>query len=327
MTDVNRLGAGEICRLEFDVEFPPGHAAAYLVPAAEPLLVDAGTLGSAGEDALAAGLGEYGYETADVTHVLVTHPHVDHVGQLAHLREVADPTIHAPTTFEPFLRRDVADVADASRATLREAGVDDDTIERLVPEFRKSEAIIRDVLPPSAIDHWIEPGEPTEVGPLGAVDPIHAPGHHQPHVCYATRLGEERVMFSGDMVIEPFRAATIHTGLDEGVADGIEAFRTALDRLAGESVDRVFPGHGPVHGDYQAAIDRSTSDLADRVEASASRIRPDGSTALHVAGNLSSDERDVARLIPEVIAALATLERAGRARSRLVDGVRYYEPV
>lgn len=326
MHRADRLAAGEIHRLAFDVDFPPGHAAAYLVPAEEPLLVDAGTLGSAGEEALASGLAAAGYAPADVEHLLLTHPHVDHVGQVGFLRDVADPAIHAPTTFRPYLRRDADDIAAASRATLHEAGVDPEVADRIVPEFRKSESIIRDVLPVSAVDHWIEPGQRTTVGPL-AVDPIHTPGHHEPHVCYAAELDAERVLFSGDVVIEPFRAMALHAGLDEGVEESIVAFRTALSRLADEDADRVFPGHGPVHDAYAATVERDVADLERRLSTCAEKLRPSGSTALHVAGNITAAERDVAQLVPEVIAALATLEREGRARSSLQDGVRYYEPI
>lgn len=326
MAHADRLDAGEIRRLEFDVDFPPGHAAAYLVPGDEPFLVDAGTLGSSGTDDLEAGLAEFGCEPAVIEHVLLTHPHVDHVGQMAHLREVADPTIHAATPVRSYLERDPVAMADASRATLRQAGVDEEIIAELVPEFEKSETIIRDVLPVDAVDHWIEPGEPATVGPL-RVDPIHTPGHHEPHVCYATRLDGERALFSGDMLIEPFRAITIHAGLAEGVEEGLPAFRRALDRLADESVDRVFPGHGPIHERPAATIERSRADIDERLATCGEKLREGGSTALHVAANLSRDDRDIARLVPEVISALATLETQGRATSSIEDGVRYYEPV
>lgn len=325
MSNVTRPEPDAIGRLEFDVDFPPGHAAAYLVPDEQPLLVDAGTLGSAGSEELAAGLAECGYEPADVGHVLLTHPHVDHVGQVAHLREVAEPTIHAPRPFEEYLRRDVEDLVAASRGNLREAGVDGTLIDSILPEFRKSEAIVRDVLPVSAVDHWLEPGESAAVGPL-TVDPIHAPGHHEPHVCYATDLGSRRVMFSGDMLIEPFRAMTIHAGFDDGVEDGVEAFQTALSRLQAASIDCVFPGHGPVHEAYAATIDRSVTDLETRLSTCASALGPAGKTPLDVASDVSSADRDGAMLLPEVVGVLAALERQGRADSRVEDGVRYYEP-
>jgi hypothetical protein len=62
------------------------------------------------------------------------------------------------------------------------------------------------------------------------------------------------------------------------------------------------------------------------LDACAEKLRPGGSTALHVAGNLSEADREAARLLPEVIGALATLERRGRATVRRADGVRFYEP-
>ncbi len=326
MPPATRTTGAAVHRLEFDVEFPPGHVAAYLVPGDEPVLVDAGTPGSTGTDELAAGLAAVGYEPADVDHVLLTHLHVDHVGQVAHLREVADATIHAPTPLRDRLARSVETIERTSRDTLLAAGVEETLIDRMLSEIIESEALMRDLLAVEDVGQWLEPGDPATVGDL-AIDTIHTPGHHVTHACYATEVADEAVLFSGDMLIEPFRAMTINAGFDEGVDDGIDDYLTALDRLASRTVDRVFPGHGPVHTDAAGAHERSVAGLERRLDACEDALRPGGSTALHVAGNLSAADREAGRLLPEIIAALVTLERQGRATVRREGDVRYFEPV
>lgn len=56
-------------RVEFGMEWPPGHVAAYLLDADEP---------------------------ADIEHVLLTHPHVDHIGQVQTVIDEGDPEVYAP---------------------------------------------------------------------------------------------------------------------------------------------------------------------------------------------------------------------------------------
>ena len=321
---MSQPAAAEIRRLEFAVDFPPGHAAAYLVPGPEPVLFDAGTLGSDGEADLRAGLVEHGLDPADVAHVVLTHLHVDHVGQVGTLREAGDPTLHVPTTVRDRLERDLDDVRTVARSNMLAAGVPEERVEAALDEFLRAQEIMRDIVSPAAVDDWIEPGTPTTVGGLD-LEPIHTPGHDATHVCYPTTL-DEPVIFSGDMLIEPFRAIVVNAGFDEGVGDGIEDYRAALDRLAGVDAERVYPGHGPIHADLAGTIDRDRGTLDARVAECEAALRESGSHALHVASSLTDDEAGVVRLLPETVAALAHLERTDRARSWTDGGVRYYAP-
>ncbi|WP_255195171.1 MBL fold metallo-hydrolase [Halorarius litoreus] len=56
----------------------PGACSAYVVDAAEPLLVDAGDANS--PDHLLNGLDALGIAPADLDHLLVSHVHLDHAG-------------------------------------------------------------------------------------------------------------------------------------------------------------------------------------------------------------------------------------------------------
>ncbi|MFC6719271.1 MBL fold metallo-hydrolase [Natrialbaceae archaeon GCM10025810] len=326
-------------RLEFSVEWPPGHAAAYLLPREEPILVDAGMTGEAGAEELVDGLEAHGYRPADVEHLLLTHAHSDHVGQTRTLLEASDGevTVYAPRRIRSFLRRDPETVEAATRENMREAGVPDEHLEEGVERLVDAHRRMREALPLEAVDVWIDEGESIRVGDL-EVEPIYTPGHHLTHFCYGTTLeaddgtsgpddAHERVLFSGDMVIEPFRAAAIHANFDEGVAAGISAFLEALERFDAGSYDRVYPGHGPVHDRFEESVERSFADLDERVRGSYDALRADGSTAFHVAAELSDRPSHRARILPEIVGALAHLEREGEVCSRLEDGVRFYEPV
>lgn len=277
--------------------------------------------GNRGDEELREGLSAHDYELADIDHLVLTHAHADHVGQVRTLVETGNPTVYAPAAIRAQFERDVDVVRNAARTNLKEAGVPSSLLDPALDHFLDATRTVRDSLPLDAVDVWIEPGEPVPVGEY-AFEPIATPGHHVTHTCHAVDLLDERVRFSGDVAIEYVRSATIHVGLD----DGVSAFRDTLDRLTSYSFDRVFPGHGPVHGEFADAIEQSITDLEERIETCRAALDDEGRTPVDVARDQGESFGDVARLLPEIVGTLATLERDGRARSRLDDGVRYYEP-
>jgi glyoxylase-like metal-dependent hydrolase (beta-lactamase superfamily II) len=125
------------------------------------------------------------------------------------------------------------------------------------------------------------------------------------------------------MGIETFRPVVMHDGLDDGHREAFEAFHAALDRLAELDVDRVYPGHGPVHDDLAGAVERDRESLDERLEQVGDLVADGYATIPGVAAALAGD-RDVKYLVPEAMSALAHLDREGVVSSELRDGVRYY---
>lgn len=158
-------------------------------------------------------------------------------------------------------------------------------------------------------------------------DPIYTPGHQRSHFCYGAEIGGERVVFSGDMVVEPFRAAAIHANFDDGVEDGVAAFYDAFDRLKHRSFDRVYPGHGPAHTEFEATLAESIADLDDRVEQTLAALDAlgSGTTALALADAQTEGDGERARLLPEIVGVLSMLESDGAVRSWIDSEVRRYE--
>lgn len=308
-------------RLEFDVDWPPGHVAAYLVDGTESVLVDAALPDHDAEFERA--LADHGHEPGDVEHVLITHPHVDHIGQVPTVLEVGDPTVYAPAGVRGRFAQDPDDLESRVRRNCTEAGFPDEQREEAVAMAVDSLERNAELLPPSAVDVWLEPDEPTEVGDL-VVDPVHVPGHQADHLSYRTTIDGEAVLLAGDMGIRTFRPVAMHDGLDDGHREAFDAFYTALDRLAAVDVDRVYPGHGPVHGELGAAVDRDRESLDDRLADVRDLVADGCATVPGVAASLAG-ERDVRYLVPEAMSALAHLDDAGEIDSHLEDDVRYYD--
>ena len=316
-----RSTQGRVHRLAFDVDWPPGHVACYLVDGPEPILVDAATPDN--EAAFRDALDDHGYGPEDIEHVLVTHPHVDHVGQVPTVLAAGDPAIYAPAGVRERFARDPDDLATRVRRNCEAAGFPDEQREMAVE--MAVESLERDsrLLAPESVDVWVDPGAEQRVGGL-TVDPVHTPGHQADHLSYAADIDGERALLAGDMSIEPFRPVVMHDGLDDGHRESFEAFYVALDRLAALNVDRVYPGHGPVHGDLPGVVERDRRSLDERLDRVRELVGSDYSTVPGVAMALAGD-RDIKYLIPEAMGALAHLERHGEVTAELVDGVRQYD--
>lgn len=312
----------DLHRIEVGVDWPPGHVAAYLIDGPEPVLVDAGMPGEEQGAELRAGLEAAGRSPEDIEHLVVTHPHVDHIGQISALTDSADPTIYAPRRARKRLARDLTDLERAVRANAAEAGLQDATLDEAVSKSVESLQRNRELLGPDRVDEWIEDGQRFEAGKL-TLEAIHTPGHQADHLCYDTHLDGQPVLFSGDILLEPFRSVMIHVGLDDGVEEGVPAFLGALDRLESLGERRIYPGHGGLHEDLRGTVERSRSNIERMVERTRQTAVEEGTTALALAARRSG-ERSFHYVLPEVVSALKHLEAQGAVASTLEDGIRNY---
>ena len=331
----SRTGTTGLHRIEFEVDWPPGHVAAYLLDGPEPVLVDAGMPddrdpadpeGSDDHDperTLCDGLAAAGLDPADVAHLVVTHPHVDHIGQVDTLLAAGDPTVYAPAGVRERFAGDTDALAARVERNVREAGLAGDQLQETVEMAVRSLARNRDLLPPAAVDRWVAPDDPIEVGGH-SLEPTHTPGHQADHLVFRTDLDGESVLLAGDAAMEPFRAVAIHDGLDDGVFETFDAFYDGLDRLSALDVDRVYPGHGPVHRQFHEIVERDRESLDRRLDSVERAIREGSRTVPEVTARVAGD-RPARYLLPEVYAAVCHLESVGRATVTVEDGIRYYD--
>lgn len=307
-----------VTRLEFDVSWSPGFVSAYLLDGDEPTLVDAGMYSADNET-------ELGLEPTDVDHVVVTHPHIDHVGFVEHLVEIGEPRVYAPDAYRRTLSTPLSTVERRIERTIAEAGVPEKMADAATAFTLERVREVREALPADSVDVWIRDGESIDVAGR-QFDATITGGHQREHLCFGVDLDGERALFSGDMAIRTFRAVAVHAGLEPPQREALAAYDEALDRLEAIDADRVYPGHGPVHTELREAIRTARESLDRLLERTEAALRPSGTHAVHAAG-ARTDDVSSGPWLPEAIAALAALERAGRAESYLEDGVRYYAPV
>jgi glyoxylase-like metal-dependent hydrolase (beta-lactamase superfamily II) len=231
LRDYTTAGGARIYQLPL-LEFPGLWGYAYLVLAegeggSYRVLIDAGSGFGDSNQHLEAGLTEvsnklgFSLGLADLTHVLITHGHIDHFGGLSYVRprttarigvhelDLRNLTNHAER---------LAIVASHLRTFLLEAGVAEERVDQLLDMYRMTKSLYRSV----QVDFTYE-----AIGmQLGPFEFLHVPGHCAGHV--AIRLHD--VLFSGDHVLadtSPHQSPeqlTHSTGLDHYLKS-LEALR------------------------------------------------------------------------------------------------------
>ncbi|WP_290817622.1 MBL fold metallo-hydrolase [Halovivax sp.] len=308
-------------RLEFDVPWPPRRVAAYLLDGPQPILVDAGPPGDDAEAALEEQLAAVGLALDDIEHVVLTHPHVDHVGLVPALRG-AGAEIHAAGEELDQLRRDEAALEASAREVGRGAGLTgeelSEAVERAVESLRRNRGLVA-------------PDETTPIAGSGPVDvgdrrfeAIHAPGHQCYHTCLETTVDGRRLLFSGDALIESFRPGLLHVGLDRGAYEAVDAFRDGLDRLGESDAGLALPGHGPVFADVSGVVEWTRNELDRLVAETRAGVDAVGpATPLAITTERVGHQRHPIQLL-DTLGALGTLESDGAVEKSMEDGVRYY---
>ena len=164
---------------------------------------------------------------ADLTHILITHGHIDHIGGLVHIRPLTDAKIGVHeldnrilTNYEERL------VVVARRLTqyLVEAGVPPELQAELLAMYRIAKSLFRSI----STDFTFE-AQGMRVGPF---ELLHVPGHCAGHV--VIRLDD--ILFSGDHILDdtsPHQAPehlTLSTGLDHYLKslDAVEAWAAGI---------------------------------------------------------------------------------------------------
>ena len=220
--------------LEIPNPFFEGRNRVYIIPSDPLTLIDTGVATQRAFDAIVAGFDERGLAIGDVGLIVLTHKHIDHIGNAWRIQQEsgAQILIHEMETHA------VSDV-DPGGERYRER-VKERFSEWMVPE---------EAWPDSSSDHrWdiesaevegVVDGQRIELS-QGHLEVVHTPGHTMGSIC----LHYGRQFLSGDHVL-PTISPNIgggdlrHRGL-------LQHFFDSLTRTIeiSERVSRVFPGHG-----------------------------------------------------------------------------------
>ncbi len=209
-----------IVTLDLKFQGAPQAIACYVIRhSAGAVLIDCGP--STTLDALVAGLHATGLSPTDVTHVLLTHIHLDHAGSAGWWAEQGAQIIVHPVG-APHMANPEKLLASARR-------IYGDQMDSLWGELR-----------PVPRDHLVVP-EPDHEVVIGALHflPINTPGHAEHHFAYLL----EDVLFSGDIGgvrIPGYRYLRVPMPPPEL---NFDEWRASLRRLQGEKLSKIGPTH------------------------------------------------------------------------------------
>lgn len=201
-------------------------------------LVDAGWESEESWAALGSGLRDMGASPSDVTGVLVTHQHRDHVGLAGRLREATGAWIGMHPADRDALA--APDFRDPDRALareyewLRKLGASKTEIEA-VAGTRESFAYRRSL---ALADRLLTDGDMLDL-PGWRLRVLHTPGHTPGHLCFADE--KTGLFFSGDHVlprISPNVAGSRAPGIDL-----LGSYLRSLDKVATTPATEVLPAH------------------------------------------------------------------------------------
>jgi len=170
----------------------------------------------------------------DISHILISHGHVDHFGGLPYLREHCAGKIGVHGLSVPIVTRydrHVSHVSKRLRSYLRQAGLEQEDVEAMLHIHQASQLTYQN----TAVDFTFE-----EVGlALGPIKIHHVPGHCPGHVIFQL----DEVLLCGDHLlpdISPHQAPE-HLLLNSGLGHYLHSLET-VKKWAGQ-IHLTLPGH------------------------------------------------------------------------------------
>lgn len=216
--------------------FSEGRNRVYVIPSDPVTLIDTGTATDRAFDALVTQLDEHGFSIRDVGRVILTHKHIDHIGNAWRIQQesAAEILIH---------ESEMTSIADVDPDSIRFRDLVADRLtqwnvpDNVMPQPKNSANRTWDIQ--SATPTGLVDGQRIETS-CGELEVLHTPGHTAGSIC----LKFGRQMFSGDHVL-PTITPNVGGG-DMRQRGLLKRFLASLGRTSdlAPQVDLVFPGHG-----------------------------------------------------------------------------------
>ena len=249
-------GGAKIHRIPLEV-FPHFWAYVYVVRKNEfCILIDSGSGTESSHQNLLEGLAKAGLGPSDLTHVLLTHAHIDHFGGLSKLRPITDAKLGVHELDLQTVAHHEARLALIGRrlaSFLAETGMSEESREQVLSMYRLSKAIYTS----TPVDFTYQAIDMQ----LGPFELVHLPGHCPGHV--AIRLND--VVFCGDMVVA---GVTPHLSPESiNPYSGLDHYLESLSRLQHWAKDArlILNGHNDVITDLPAQIESTKQNILRRM--------------------------------------------------------------
>jgi len=300
--------ASGIYQLKIPVPIPLGFVSAYLIEDPDGwTLLDTGFDYPDGRAAWEAGMKSLGLDLcSDVSRILVSHFHPDHLGAARWLQGLSGAPVYM--LGEEIEHSRLVWESDESASSLVDFlisnGMPRDLAEEAGSKMRANLELPEKVLPLRAGDEILLGRSVARV--------VHAPGHADYQ--YVLHDEAQGVLFAADHVLLKI---TPNIGLwPESLPYPLARYLKSLSGMRGMGVNLVLPGHGPVFHHLEGRIDELLRHHEERLEVMCGEIEGEPKTPFEVSGvvfreTLTLYERCFA--LAETLAHLDHLVLEGRA--------------
>jgi len=239
----------DIYRIVSPLPFPPVTVNLYLLRHRDGfLLVDFGLNSPEAWDVLERGLSELSITPGDLTHLLLTHVHPDHIGAAGRIKMISGAPLFAHRLEEPFIAsryRAVTPLLNEVEEWLCHHGV---SAEEAVGLSQVSLQML-DSVQPTEIDVPLEGDETFSIGGI-ELCARWTPGHSPGHLCYYDP--RRRILLAGDHLL-PGTTPNISQH-PQSSPSPLDDFYTALRTIEQMDVVLTLPGHGAPISDHRARV-------------------------------------------------------------------------
>jgi len=297
------------------------HLNAYLIRAEDRyVLIDTGMGSDEAFGELGRQLAEIGVKPENLTGILVTHFHIDHVGFVPRLRKLsgAELIVSAETTETVQLGiQTYKSYWNNLMNTYKVAGAPTELVEQMVkatPAYLY-QAVYLELARPS---RTLRDGEKISIGEY-SFQTILTPGHAPGHVCLYEP--KQRILMAGDHLLPTI---TPHVTQWRQESNALAEYLDSLEKVRKLDVDVVLPAHEEPFKDHRKRISELKEHHRLRAMEILSEIQTQGLTAYQIASRIHWDVEYASwdqfplfqkfLAVGETLAHLQFLEEQGRVK-------------
>ncbi len=308
------------------------HLNAYLIRGeGRYVLVDTGMGSDKAFEELSRQLAEIGVKPENLTEILVTHFHIDHVGLVPRLRKLsgAQLIVSAKTSEAvQLVRQTYESYWKNLMKHYKVAGVPTELVEQMLkstPGYLY-QAIYEELARPS---RTLKDGEKISIGKY-SFQTIWTPGHSPGHICIYEP--KRRLLLAGDHLLPTITPHVTQWGEE---SNALADYLNSLDKVGKLDVDVVLPSHEELFKNHRKRINELQEHHRLRVTEILSEIQREGLTAYQIASRIHWDIEYASwdrfplfqkfLAVGEALAHLKFLEEQGRVeKSKRAETVFYH---
>lgn len=268
-------------------------------------------------------LRQNGYSLPDLTSIILTHNHVDHVGLVNRILEHVQVPVYAHPAALPRLKRDREFFEmriSFFQQLYEEMGCGQAgkaQVERLIKAARENEKkrLKGEILP-------LQKGQRVE-----GLEAVETPGHSPDHLIFYNE--ERKWIFGGDLLISHISSnAIVEPDQNGKKLPTLIQHIHSLKNCAQLEADFLFPGHGEMIRDHRELIAQRLTRIEQKSEKIWELITQGKQTADQLARTYYKNmyQKQFSLVMSEIIGHLDYLEFKGRVEKEKRNGVWMYSP-